>query len=270
MENFERDKQTTKKAIEVKKAIDYFSNNFRDNEKGYQDISENYTSNVLCLGTRGDTRNWIEITKYKGLFFNKRYCYEPRPSLDKLIKFFSQSDNWLYFAGHFNYELERFSNEDTSISFFFNENYIMIQSKYMDTYFISKGKDFQQHQKRDKVIFWGGCHTCAKEDFIIKMFSLFGPHLMIGWKDTTNRIIMDYIFTSFYNKIKKIEIVENAPGIIYAWLNAVIDVAKMRKKYKYYIEKCSVIDKNGWEWTIQKDKKNYNIVIDRKIGISKN
>jgi hypothetical protein len=154
------------------------------------------TTATLSLGTRKDAIYWSKECSSQLGFTAGSTIATPSPELSDIKNYFSRSDEWLFFGGHFT-EVDHLYNDDESIKIKFHSDKVVI-SHGSKTETLLKGTTFLQHQKV-KVIFWGGCNVHSDDKTREAIRALFGSPMMIGWRSITGWQVMYSVMGGYGN-----------------------------------------------------------------------
>src|SRR5262245_28573203 len=105
------------------------------------------------------------------------------PAPDKVSAFLASNPDWIFFSGHFlNVPLSLFSEGGTSLDF--AEAAVTVSIGGLETV-VKKGTAAFGLDKQCKVVLWGGCSACHKQETgrhtVSIFFKLFGPHVLLGY-----------------------------------------------------------------------------------------
>jgi len=180
-----------------------------------------------------------------------------RPSIDDIRGFFGQTDDWLFFGGHF-VDLPRpqLYNEREDCRVEFARENVRVQVGAETTELV-KGRDFRQHE-RVKCVFWGGCNVSTSEDTVNTLRGLFGArHLMVGWKGKTGWEVLfslmggfgnvpPHASRDFFDRIRGGD--TDLEAVRLAWMRTALDTDWRNYNIN---NRLSLIEPNGQEWIIR-------------------
>jgi hypothetical protein len=164
----------------------------------------------LALGSRNDADWWRRGMKEKLQLSEGVWVKKAVPSLGELASVFTRRDDWLFLAGHFGVvqdtwgaweepsEKRLYNDTDNNVAtppdreVLFRASNVLLraQSGTWSKQQLAKGSDFKQTGS-GRVILFGGCSVAAYADALVAIRSLFDNPLILGWKKTTGRQIIN-------------------------------------------------------------------------------
>jgi len=234
-------------------------------------------ASMLVLGSRGDARTWIAGCESLGMSRVPGLVRKPRPSRTELKAFFAESPDWMFFGGHFfNDKLtnDRYLEQmhDTAVVCEFERDKVYVRS-HRKSANLRKGTSVLGIDRNCKVTFWGGCNVASEITTVQMLMQLLGPHLLIGFSDTTSPFLMSAVIGKatnqgdFFAKLQaKLNPMDPA-AVKDAWFEAMLaskDARLARRRY-------AVFDAGGQEWILGRRRRNGRlelvVLTGRKISI---
>ena len=191
------------------------------------------------------------------------------------------SDHYLFFGGHHYAHHDRIVNridlKSTRELQFTSEGVVCYELSYGSDYnsptifkrlaINKKDPNFRQYSASEdsnhgpRVVFWGSCNMHIDHPLTCATFDLFGPHVSIGWKDSTNYRITDIMFggrgrldyaplskNNFFVRLKRLKDKKQltAQAIKDAWYELVLvpnwrDLAVSYNSEDTFMERFSVV-----------------------------
>lgn len=171
------------------------------------------TFSALCLGTRNGADWWRRGMKEKLGFTEGKWVKEPEPSAAAIAGVFALTDKWLYLGGHFSRrlagwgswphaaekrlynDLDNDPNTPPSRESLCRANHMLLRSKSGSAWSeqtLNKSVGFKQTGA--SVLLFGGCSIAANKADILAFQALFNMLLILGWKRTTGKEIINLMF----------------------------------------------------------------------------
>jgi hypothetical protein len=227
---------------------------------------------------------WADGCKGLGIAVLPPFINKEAPTVDELLTFFATSPDWIYFAGH---HLENYLySERMSARIVFEKDKVTLFTGGLPT---AKGrpyrptvttieKDSSQFKlggSKNLVVLWGGCSVCADHNtkLIIDLFSLFGPHVLLGFGGMTGIDMVDVLLggsatdkdtgkpwslkKNFFVDLKDTN--QDSEAVRNAWMQAALAGHGGTKNEGAF----RAIDRDGQEWKIA----NKEIVRGRRIPV---
>jgi hypothetical protein len=242
------------------------------------------TTGVLSLGPNRVANTWAEGCKGLGIDVLPPNINKEAPTLDELFAFFATSPDWIYFAGH-HLGNELFS-ERMSVRIGFEKDKITLMTGGLPA---AKGRPYEPKKtiidkdstqfmlnvSNNLVILWGGCSVCSDYNtrLITDLFSLFGPHVLLGFGGLTGIDMVDVLLggsakdketgkpwslkKNFFACLKDTK--QDAEAVRNAWMQAALAGHGGTTNEGSF----RAIDPDGQEWKIAKKE----IVRGRKIPV---
>ena len=242
------------------------------------------TTGVLSLGPNRVANTWADGCKGLGIAVLPPFINKEAPTVEELLTFFGTSPDWIYFAGH---HIENYLyGERMSVRIVFQKDEVDLfiagppsakgrPSNPTKTTIDKKSTQFMLDVSRNLVILWGGCSVCAdyKTQLISDLFSLFGPHVLLGFGGMTGIDMVDVLLggsatdkdtgkpwslkKNFFDFLKNTK--QDAEAVRNAWMQAALAGHGGTKNEGIF----RAIDPDGQEWKIA----NKEIVRGRKIPV---
>jgi hypothetical protein len=242
------------------------------------------TTGVLSLGPNRVANTWADGCKGLGIAVLPPFINKEAPTLDELLAFFGTSPDWIYFAGH-HLENELYS-ERMSVRLAFEKDKITLMTGGLPrakgrpydpkkTTIEKDSNQFMLDVSNNLVILWGGCSVCSDYNtrLITDLFSLFGPHVLLGFGGMTGIDMVDVLLggsatvkdtgtswslqKNFFVNLKDTK--KDAEAVRNAWMQAALAGHGGTKNEGTF----RAIDPDGQEWKIA----NKEIVRGRKIPV---
>ncbi|MDX1952188.1 MAG: hypothetical protein SFY81_08375 [Verrucomicrobiota bacterium] len=213
--------------------------------------SETYA--VLSLGTRDDAKTWADGMRTNLKVTRGIEIREPRPSLARLKEFFSRSDHWLFFGGHFS---DHLYNDAKTIHIYFESSQVRLIYDEQE-HILKKSEGFKQSANA-KTVFWGGCNIHSDENRVKTIRELFGKQAVyVGWIGITGWEIVNInlgsngqspnFFTNMKGKADPAQVRQS-------WLESADNINWDRDNQGNPVRpKFSVIESSGQEWVLTGD-----------------
>ena len=218
------------------------------------------STSIIDLGDPRDSRAWE--TGCRGLQFSN--AVEPirtsKPPLKTLLGLVKSQPDWLFMSGHF-IPTELYNGGETTLSFANGQ----IEIKAVDgNQTVTKGSAEFGLDKQCALSIWGGCSVAGSKGTVQTLFALFGPHVILGFGDSTGAEITEAMLGGGF--LKKGHFFDNVAGhesdpaaIRDAWLQAAINGYKggTGKTGNGSIDEklFRAIDPDGREWYTEGGKK---------------
>jgi len=241
------------------------------------------TTGVLSLGPNRVAQTWADGCKGLGMSVLPPLINKAVPTVDELLTFFGTSPDWIYFAGH---HLENYLyGEGMKVRIVFEKDKVVIMTdpslpakgppKWKETPIAKDSSQFKLGGSGNLVILWGGCSVCSdgKHQVMTDLFSLFGPHVLLGFAGMTGIDMVDVLLggsatdkttekpwslkTNFFDRLKDTK--QDAEAVRNAWMQTALEGHGGTQLEGIF----RAIDPDGQEWKIEKKK----IVPGRKIPV---
>ena len=180
---------------------------------------------ILELGNPRDANAWERGCQSLGIGNAVEPIKTMRPSLDALLKFLKSTPDWIFFSGHF-LPTQLYDDGNTTSLVFAASQVTVTAGK--ETRIVKKGEDAFGLDRQCKVVVWGGCSVCGYKGSVDTLRSLFGPHLLLGYSESTGFAITEAMLGGgfikkghFFDNVKGHE--TDSPKIRDAWLQAAIN-----------------------------------------------
>lgn len=206
---------------------------------------------ILSLGTRKDATTWEKGCQ--GLGFDlAAVIKKPYPTIDELKTLFKTKPHWLFLAGHFG--SMQLLNEKEDVWVKFATDKVELQVKKEKATIEKSGGDFGLSANCELVM-WGGCDVCTNRNTVKILRTLFGEHVLLGFRDTSGWKMVDAMLGGgfiksdhFFDRVKGHE--DDPIAIRDAW---------MKTAQKGYgggdlEDRFRAVDRNGQEWELRKKK----------------
>lgn len=201
---------------------------------------------ILSLGTRSDAGDWEKGCK--GLGFDAPLpIKDAQPDMESLKAFFARPAEWLYIGGHF--LSPELYNEAHDVSVQFYADRIDLRARGERATLRKGTEDFKLAGV--SLIVWAGCSTLGSREFVAAMNSLFGSHLMIGFRRMTGIPMCSAMFTGggfikrpFFSRVGADP--RDAGACRKAWLEAALEGYGGGENE----DRFAAIDPDGTSWTI--------------------
>lgn len=223
-------------------------------------------TSILTLTPSKNARIWSKELAKLGVRTGIKIT-EYEPSLDRLVAFFGQSPNWIYFTGHYlNGHLRNYFPRSATAGVYFYRDRVQVHAPD-GTRTLYKDRGFNAHRAKTKVIMFGGCSVCHDEsNQIPELRELFGNPLILGyargsvWR--TNREMFSGVefnrhgqvkrrhkHVDFFDQVGKGK-ADDLEHVREAWLRAVIRMIENPGKQTLF----RAIDPDGTEWKVVRGK----------------
>lgn len=171
--------------------------------------------------------------------------------MGELRAFFKSKPDWIFMAGHFG-DLQ-LSNEDGSVKVTFAADGVTLAAAG-EIALLKKGSEDFSLDANCKVVLWGGCSVCSDDMTIRTMRTLFGPHILLGFKGLTGWKMVDAMLGGgfigagkhFFDRVIGKD--SDAADVCDAWM----ETAKFGYGGSNNESKFRAINPDGLEWKLQK------------------
>ena len=241
------------------------------------------TTGVLSLGPNRAANSWTDGCNSLGIKVLPPNINREAPTLDELLTFFKSSPDWIYFAGHhldnylYGFQMSVRVEFDEDKVTLFTDRAPLVKGRnpeWKETV-LEKGTDkFKLDVSQNLVVLWGGCSVCSDRhpERITSLFSLFGPHVLLGFSDMCGIDMVDVLLggkatiedggtwtvkKNFFANLQDTK--KDAEAVRNAWLQAAVAAHGGTA----LVDRFRAIDPDGQEWKITKKE----IVKGRKIPV---
>lgn len=206
---------------------------------------------TLSLGKRRDAGTWEKGCRELG-FSSGVSLRKDRPTLVELKDFFKSSPTWVYFGGHFG--SNNLYNHYDDVKVYFEADRVAIAIDTAAIVNLDKRTPDFQLERNLEVTLWGGCDVFTREETIRNIRHLFDNPLILGFKGTTGRLLVDAVLGGSKIRDHFFKRIGNDKADLVAVRNAWLETAIFEYGGGEYEDNFRALDPNGQEWKLRNKK----------------